>query len=82
MRQLKLSRSELADRAGISRGYVSDLLNGKRGGRLGADVMLNLAKALEVEPIFFASSFANAKRKSRSGRISGREGRMTGAAHE
>lgn len=63
MRQLKLSRSELADRAGISRGYVSDLLNGKRGGRLGADVMLNLAKALEVEPIFFRFLFRKCETK-------------------
>ena len=63
MRQLKLTRSGLADKAGISRGYVSDLLNGKRGGRLGGQIMLSLAKALEVDPFFFADGFTNANAK-------------------
>lgn len=73
MRKLRLSRAQLADRAGISRGYVSDLLNGKRGGRMGAEVMLGLANALEVEPLFFAERFANASKKRRYGRISDKQ---------
>lgn len=63
MRQLKMTRSELADQAALSRGYISDLLNGKRGKRIGADVLQRLATALQVEPIFFADgdAYANGK---------------------
>lgn len=83
MKQLKISRAELADKAKVSRGYVSDLLNGKRGGRLGGAVMIRLAAALEVEPIFLDPAFASPNRKQRRSRNCGNAPEGAGrAAHE
>lgn len=45
-RGLGWTQDELARRAGISKGFVSDLENGKR--RVGADLLLDIAEALGV----------------------------------
>lgn len=57
---LGMTQTDLARKAGLSTGYVSDLVNGKRGKRLGGDVALRLSKALRVKPVFLLSTFAYA----------------------
>lgn len=59
---LELNRSQLAKKSGISAGYISDLLNRKRGKRTGLEITVKLAKALDVEPIFLSTQFANASK--------------------
>ena len=44
----KLSQEELADRADVNRGYVSDIENGRYNATI--EVLAKLAGALDVEP--------------------------------
>ena len=45
-----LSQNKLADIAGISRSYIILIEQGKRSGRTSADMILKLARALDVSP--------------------------------
>ncbi len=71
--------SQLADKTGLSRGYISDLLHGRRGERIGADTAIKLTKALKVSPLFFSPTFANAKNASSDSRKTAREIASAGA---
>ena len=52
MRELGLSQRGLAQKCGLSPQYISSLISGKRGQRLGADALHRLAKALRVSQKF------------------------------
>lgn len=66
---LGMSQKDLASKANVSQGYVSDLINGRRGRRLGYDVTQRLARALKVRPIFFSAEFAYANNAQANPRI-------------
>lgn len=53
MAELNLTQRAVAQRAGLSTSYISDLMNGKRGGRISIATVQKLSVALEVEPSFF-----------------------------
>lgn len=54
-RELGLSQRELAARSGLSTTYISALIKGHRGSRIGAKTLQNLAKALRVSQKFFSN---------------------------
>lgn len=53
MRQLGLSQADVARRAGLSSGHMSDLVAGHKGKRVSAETVEKLACALKVTPAFF-----------------------------
>ncbi len=61
MQQLGLSQADVARRAGLSSGHISDLIAGHRGKRVAATTVEKLAKALRVSPAFFYRSDSRMK---------------------
>jgi transcriptional regulator with XRE-family HTH domain len=57
--ELEWTQDELAQRAGISKGFLSDLENGKRG--TGADTLLDLARVLGVSLDYLMTGSATEK---------------------
>src|SRR5437762_2034607 len=55
--ELGWTQDELAQKAGLSKGYLSDLENGKRG--TGADTLLDLARVLGVSLDFLMKGTAD-----------------------
>lgn len=55
--ELGWTQDELAQKAGISKGFLSDLENGKRG--TGADTLLDLARVLAVSLDFLMTGTAS-----------------------
>lgn len=55
LRQLRersrLSQPQLAERAGLSPGYIANMEGGVRGRRPSRDVILSIARALDVPPL-------------------------------
>lgn len=64
LKALGMTQAELARKAKLSPGYVNDLINGRRGQRMGAEAAQRLSKALKVKPLFLLQSLANAKKFS------------------
>lgn len=58
LRELGMTQAALAEKSGLSPGYINDLIKGRRGRRMGADVERRLAKALRVRPLFLTEAFA------------------------
>lgn len=54
--RLRISQNELERRAGLGRGYVSQIVTGTRGKRMTVDVMARLARALEVDSDWLAGN--------------------------
>ena len=46
-----LSQPQLAERTGLSKGYIGGMETGDRGKRPSRDVVLSIARALDVEPL-------------------------------
>jgi transcriptional regulator with XRE-family HTH domain len=59
---LKLTQDQLAQRAGISKGYLSDLENDKRS--VGADTLLEVAEALSVSLDYLMKGDAEAEKRT------------------
>lgn len=53
MEKLGMSQADVARRAGLSSGHVSDLVTGQKGKRVSAETVEKLARALKVSPTFF-----------------------------
>lgn len=47
----RLSQPQLAERAGVSAGYIGGIESGLRGKRPSRDVILSLARGLDVQPL-------------------------------
>lgn len=71
LEELKMTQADLAARSGLSRGYINDLIRGRRGKRMGADVSRRLARALRVRPLFLLDAFAKANETEPEVRQSG-----------
>ena len=68
MFDLKLSQGDLAEKSTLSKSYISALLLGSRGRRIGSVALLKLANALEVDPIFLldVSTYEHSSRNGKS----------------
>lgn len=65
------TQTALASRAGLSVQYVNGIIRGDRGKRLGYEAALRLAKALEVDLIFFSTDTATAGNSDLSNAVAG-----------
>lgn len=61
MQQLGMSQADVARRAGLSSGHVSDLVTGNKGKRVSAETVEKLARALKVSPSFFLRGHSRTK---------------------
>ena len=51
--ELGYTQADLVSKTGLSSAYISELLNGKRGRRMGRDTAVKLRRALRVRDAFF-----------------------------
>lgn len=67
MTQLGLSQADVAKRAGLSSGHLSDLVAGRKGKRVSAATVEKLSRALKVKPEFFFRENSHTRVSSRAG---------------